>query len=404
MSKTDLKVALVHDYLSEFGGAERVLRAFADMYPEAPIYTSFVRPGSSAAKAFADREVVEWKHAWMIRYKNLHSPLRFLVPLIWESFDFDGYDVVLSSASSYITKGILTQPGTRHVCYCHTPPRFLYGYPTARDMTKHWAVRLYASVVNPHLREYDYWAAQRVDTFVANSEEVKSRIEKFYRRNAEVIYPFVDFEKFKPIRDDSLKKQDYYFIAARLAGAKGLELALEAQKQLGFKLKIAGEKVVGDWQEQDGVEWLGRVSDEDLVRLMSNARAFLALAEHEDFGMTVVEAMACGTPVVAYAGGGYLETVVGLPKNKKTKKQKSNDFHLEVEEKELDRNVSELNHARGDDKELTGVFFEEYSSESLVEVLEGFEPEDFDGMVCRKRAELFGLARFEKEIRGVVEG
>lgn len=368
---TTKRIALVHDYLSEFGGAERVLRGLADMYPDAPIYTAFARPGSSALKAFSDREIIEWKHAWLIRYKNLHSPLRFLIPLIWESFDFSEFDVVISSASAYVTKGIVTQPHTKHICYCHTPPRFLYGYPTARDMTRHWAVRLYAAIVNPRLREYDYWAAQRVDTFVANSKEVKSRISKFYRRDAQVIYPFVDLNKFKPTTDSELQKQDYFFIAARLAGAKGLELALAAQRELGFRLKIAGERVVGAWDEQDGVEWLGRVSDVELVRLMSNARAFLALAEHEDFGMTVVEAMACGTPVVAYAGGGYLETVVGS----KGKRSEKND---------------------------TGVFFDEYSSHALIDVLRLFRADEYATSACRARAEEFSLERFEKEIRAVV--
>jgi hypothetical protein len=168
-----MKVALVHDYLNEFGGAERVLLALAEMYPEAPIYTAFYKMGSQAYERFSHRKIVASFAQKIPGFAGkLHSPLRFLAPLIWESFNFDEYDVVISSASWYITKGIITRPETLHICYCHTPPRYLYGFDTSINWRKYPLVRWYAGLVNPGLREYDYLAAQRVDEFVANSKNV----------------------------------------------------------------------------------------------------------------------------------------------------------------------------------------------------------------------------------------
>lgn len=368
--KQKMKIALVHDYLKEYGGAERVLEALTEIWPDAPIYTAFFVKNSTAGNIFAQKQVVtSWANS-LLPWKNLYSPLRFLTPLIWESFDFRGYDVVVSSASWYITKGIITSPGTLHVCYCHTPPRWLYGYQTAVEWKRFWPVRVYGELIAHFLRQYDFAAAQRVDEFVANSENVKQRIVKFYRREAAVIYPPVEVEKI--IRTTgSLKPKDYFLVASRVVGAKGLDLAIEAANRLGFNLKIVGEPAGLHWEENKlnkikgkTVEFLGRVSDEELYRLYGECRAFLALAQDEDFGITPVEAMAAGRPVVAFRGGGYLETVV---------------------------------------EGKTGVFFDEYSVESLAGVLgdlrvERFKPED-----CRRQAEKFTKERFKKEMFELVE-
>jgi len=187
-SQMGVKIALVHDYLKEYGGAERVLSVLHEMYPEAPIYTAFKAPGSTADKAFRGAKIITSWADLLIRYKNLHSLLRFLVPLIWESFDFSGFDVVILSSSGYLTKPIRIPKQVKVICYCHTPPRFLYGYP-GMDYRKYWYARLYKNVVAHFLRLYDWQGAQRVDQFVANSAEVAKRIKKFYRRDAIVIYP-----------------------------------------------------------------------------------------------------------------------------------------------------------------------------------------------------------------------
>ncbi len=360
----------MHDYLKEFGGAERVLRVLAEMWPEAPIHTAFVTPGSSAAEAFKDRKVIAWKHEWLIKRWNLHSPLRFLIPLIWESFDLSGYDVVISSASGYVTKGVLTQPDTAHICYCHTPPKFLYGYPTAVEWKRFWPVRVYGQLLIHYLRQYDYLAAQRVDEFVANSHVVEERIEKFYRLGAKVIYPPVEVKKIAKATK-SAKVEDYYLVVSRVVGAKGWDILLGAAKELGLAVKIVGEPAGLRWNERrwkkasgEKVEWLGWVSEEELWRLYGGCKAYLAMASDEDFGMTVVEAMAAGRPVVAYAGGGYLETVV---------------------------------------EGKTGTFFHDYSVEGLVKCLQRFKADNYRVGDCRKHAEKFSRERFEKEMRELVE-
>ncbi|MBI3559256.1 glycosyltransferase [Candidatus Gottesmanbacteria bacterium] len=183
-----MKIALVHDYIKEFGGAERVLMTLHEMFPEAPIYTAFKTPGSTAAEAFKDARIITSWADWLIRYKNLHSVLRFLVPLIWESFDFSKFDVVILSSSGYLTKPVRIPKNVRVICYCHTPPRFLYDYP-GMDYRNYWYVQVYKTIIAHFLRLYDWYGAQRVNQFIANSQETAARIKKFYRRDSMVIYP-----------------------------------------------------------------------------------------------------------------------------------------------------------------------------------------------------------------------
>ena len=285
-SQKPLKIALVHDYLNEFGGAERVLKVMCEMYPDAPIYTAFAVKGSSAWKEFNNRKIVESKFAKILKWHKLYSPLRFLAPLIWESFDFSEFDIVISSASWYITKGIITPPETKHVCYCHTPPRYLYGYPTALEWQKYWPIKIYANIINHNLRNYDYLAAQRVDKFVVNSQNVKNRVRKFYGKSAEIIYPPVQVEKIIKNTAKITQKEDYFLIVSRVVGAKGIDMAMKAAQNLGFKLKIVGEKAglhFGDSQlealKTNNIEFVGRVDDSQLFQLYAKAKAFLALAK-----------------------------------------------------------------------------------------------------------------------------
>src|SRR3990170_404659 len=208
-----MKVALVHDFLNEFGGAERVLEALAEIFPKAPIYTAFYKKGSPAYLRFKSKKIItSWVQNVPFFASRLHSPLRFLAPLIWGSFDFSKYDLVITSSSWYVTKGVVkrkTTPKqsklaagqanderkTLEICYCHTPPRYLYGYPTAKKQ-KGFLVKAYALVVNHFMRVYDFESAQKVNYFIANSKEVAARIKKFYRRDSVVIYPSVDTERF----------------------------------------------------------------------------------------------------------------------------------------------------------------------------------------------------------------
>ncbi len=364
-----MKVAIVHDYIKEYGGAERVLEALCEAYPDAPIYTAFYQKGSPAWERFKHRKIVpSWVHHVPFFATKLHSPLRFLAPQIWGSFDFSKYDVVITSASWYVTKGIRKSGKTVEICYCHTPPRWLYGYKTSVEWQRFWPVKVYGIIVGHFMRMYDFNAAQRVDYFIANSKEVLGRIKKFYRRDAIVIYPPVS------LKVPSSKQQvtrDYYFIVARIVGGKGLELAVDAAKKLGITLKIAGAPAgyyTGHKELQenatDNIEFLGRVTDEELVKLYLGAKAFLALATDEDFGITPVEAMLCGTPVIAYFGGGYKETVI---------------------------------------EGKTGVFFKESTVAALTTAIKQFEKMKFDPNECKKQAEKFSKERFIREIKQFVK-
>jgi glycosyltransferase involved in cell wall biosynthesis len=383
-----MKIALVHDMLGEFGGAERVLLAMSEIWPKAPIYTAFYRRGP-AWERFKGKDIrVSWVHHIPGFATKLHSPLRFLAPLIWNSFsggagsrsagDFSQYDVILSSASWYVTKGFGTRGTTRkgpiEICYCHTPPRWLYGYPTSVEWQKFALVRAYANIVGFFMRQYDFEAAQRVDQFIANSEETKRRIQKFYRRDATVIYPPIDLPKQNETRNSKLetRSRSYFLVISRLVGGKGLQLAIEAARTLGFPLKIAGAPAgyATEYAElvrdaPANVEFLGYVSDEVLHDLYAKAKAFLALATDEDFGMTPVEAMAHGTPVIAYAGGGYLESV-----------------------------------AEG----KTGMFFHEPTEKSLVATIEKFLRIKKDwSKECMAHAKAFSKERFQKELKALVK-
>lgn len=366
-----MKIALVHDYLKEFGGAERVLMTLHEMWPEAPIYTAFRTPGSSAAKAFKDAKVITSWADWLIRYKNFYSPLRFLTPLIWESFDFSKFDVVILSSSWFITKPVRDMRGVRVICYCHTPPRYLYGYRTAIDWQKYWLVRVYGRILGHFLRLYDFLGAKRVDQFVANSKNVEARIEKFYRKLSVVVYPPVDVEKigeFRGFGGFGAGTKEYFLVASRISSEKGLPMAMEAANKLGVKLKVVGEYAGLRWEEEKinrhkskNIEFLGRVSDEELYKLYAGAKAFLVMEPDVDFGMTPVEAMAAGTPVVAFAGGGYLETVT----------------------------------------EKTGVFFDEYNVESLIKAMKAIKSMKFNKKDLQDQAEKFSKENFVKKMREV---
>lgn len=389
-----MKVAIAHDYIKEFGGAERVLEALTEIYPDAPIYTAFYDKKGTAFPHFKDKKIIpSWAHYIPFFSTKLHSPLRFLAPLIWESFDLSDYDLVISSASWYITKGFRKRFGDCRfveICYCHTPPRWLYGYTTSVNFQKYPIVKAYAAIVGHLMRLYDFKAAQKVDYFIANSQEVAGRIKKFYRRDSTVIYPPVGFDAGSwKLEAGSLKledrkkidhqtssvnnlassfnrppSKDYYLIVSRIVGAKGLEMAIEAANKAKFKLKIAGSSSgYFSLNNRDGVEFLGQVSDEELVKLYQGAKGFLALSKDEDFGITPVEAMLCGTPVIAFNGGGYKETVL--------------------------------------DKK-TGLLFNDYSVDGLIKAIKEFETLKINSKDCITQAGKFSKDKFKKEINAFV--
>jgi len=382
-----MKVALVHDFLKEYGGAERVLEVLHEMWPEAPVYTAFVDfnglgPHAERIKKWDIRP--SWvQNNWLV--KKFHSPLRFLAPKIWESFDFSGYDLVISSASWYITKGIITPPNCVHICYLHSVPRALYGYETRMNWKKYLPTRIYGSLVNHSLRIYDFLASKRVDYFIANSKETAQRIKKFYRRECTVIYPPVEIrevqsakippslkatEGYDKNQNDNAKfnmNNSYYLSVSRLAGAKHIDLAVKTANKMGFPFYVVGkgpeERYLKSIAGQT-IKFFGEVTDEELVGLYSNCKAFIFCAKDEDFGIVPVEAMGFGKAVIAYKSGGVAETVI-------------------------------------DGK--TGVFFEELTEECLEKAIRRYEKMTINGEDCRKRAEEFSKERFIQKMREFAE-
>ncbi len=320
-----MNIAIVHDYLREYGGAERVVEAMHELWPDAPLFTSFVdwKNLGEQGKRFKNWDIrTSWvQNNWFV--KRFHSPLRFLAPNIWESFDLSGYDVVISSSGWFMCRGVANRQQTTkntqlHVCYIHHPPRNLYGYATGSDLAKYWPVRAYATIVNFFLRQYDFETAQSVDYFVANSKETARRVRKFYRRESTVIYPPVEIHsKIQHSTSNinpkiEIQNGSYYLSVGRLTWAKRVDLAIAACNKLTLPLKIVGtgkEEAYLRSIAGPTVEFLGGVSDTELAYLYAGARALIFCALDEDFGMVPVEAMAHGTPVVALAQGGVLETV-----------------------------------------------------------------------------------------------
>lgn len=302
------KVALVHDWLVGSGGGERVLRCMHEMWPDAPIFTL----------VYDERSAPAWCRGLDIRTTYIqrwpggrthHKLLLSFMPRAWETLDLTDYDLVVSSCMS-CCKGVLTRPDALHVCYCHSPIRYVwdlyYDYLAGAGGFK----RLFMPPLIYRVRQWDYLAAQRVDRFVANSAFVAKRIAKFYRRDAMVIHPGAAVPGELPA---STAKGDYYLVVSRFVGYKRIDLAVEACNRLGRRLVIAGS---GGEEEANlralagpTVEFRGRVSDEELDELYAGARAFL-FPGVEDYGLTPVEAMGHGVPVLAFGRGGALETVV----------------------------------------------------------------------------------------------
>jgi len=307
-----MRIALVHDQLSEFGGSERVLTALKKIFPQAHVFTLAYNP----EKLGPHKKIIKkWgiKTSWFDKIpilRNFYSPFRFLTPFIWESFDFSKYNLVISSSGSWMSKGIKTKKPTIHISYIHHPPRYLYGYETAIEWKKYLPVKIYAYIVNHFLRIWDYYSSQRPNYLIANSKETQKRIKKFYRRNSHVIYPPVDIPKKLQVR--SYKLHNYYLTVSRLAKAKHVDVLINAANKLKFSLKIVGcgrdEKYLKSIAGKT-VEFLGNLSDEELSDVYFSARAFLFASRDEEFGIAPVEAMGHGLPVITYNSGGPPEYV-----------------------------------------------------------------------------------------------
>lgn len=300
-----MNVAIVHDYLVQMGGAEKVVEVLHDMYPMAPIYTSIYDKSSTPA-SYRNWDIRTSFLQRLPRKRLTHRLAVLFYPLAFETFDLSEYDVVISSSSSF-AKGVITQPDTAHICYCHAPMRFAWS--TRSYLRNERVVRPLRALLTPgthYLRQWDAVSALRVDQFIANSSIVARRIRKYYRAESEIIFPPVDTGRFAISPDVG----DYYIMVARAAPYKRLDLAVDAFTRLNIPLKIAGQgRQMQALRGRAGsnVEFLGRVSDADLPDLLARAKGYVMPGE-EDFGIAPVEANACGRPVVAYGAGGALDS------------------------------------------------------------------------------------------------
>ncbi len=353
-----LRVALVHDWLVTSRGGEKVLDALCEVFPQSEIFTLFHKKGSTTER-IESRPIHVSK---LNRLPGVQKFYRYLLPLLpytIEKTRLEGFDLILSS-SHCVAKGVIPPPGTLHISYLHTTMRYAWD-----QAYQYFGGGLKEALVSPflhYLRMWDVTSSARVDHFIANSRFVASRIEKYYRRSAEVVNPFVDLERFKPGHGE---KGDYYLLVSAFAPYKRLDLAIEACEKMGRRLIIVGngqeskalKRLAGKW-----TEFLGNLPDTSLPDLFAGAKALL-FPGIEDFGITPLEAMACGTPVIAFGAGGALETI---------------------------------------EDGKTGVFFYEQTAASLQKAIERFEAEPCSPLACRERSLFFSKARFQKEILGLV--
>ena len=356
-----LKLAICVSWLNQYGGAEKVLEAAHGLFPDAPIYTTIYWPQAMpAAYRVWDIRVSALNRLPFIR--RHHQPFLPLYPLAVESFDLSAYDVVLSITSAF-AHGIITPPETLHICYCLTPARFLWNYQSYAQ--REGLGRLVDIALRPtlnYLRLWDRLAADRVDHFIAISGEVQRRIRKYYRRGSTIIYPPVETARFHPADG----YDDYFLVVSRLIPYKRIDLAVLAFNELGLPLKIVGEgrdRAALQSLARPNIEFVGWVDDEALQGLLSRTRAFI-FPGLEDFGIAPLEAMAAGRPVIAYAGGGALDTV---------------------------------------QPGVTGEFFTELTPESLAGVVREFDPTRYDPATIRRHAEQFDRAVFQQKLGQFVE-
>lgn len=352
-----MKIALVASWLNQYGGAERVLEAAHDLYPNAPVFTSTYWPAAMppAYKTWDIRVSFLGRLPFAQKSQRLWLPL---YPAAFESLDLQAYDVALSITSAF-AHGVRLPNGARHICYCLTPARFLWNY---RDYVEREQINSLARAVLPifitRLRDWDRRAAQRVHRFIAISQTVRERIAKNYARDSTIIHPPVDVDRFS----HSNERGDFFLILSRLAPYKRIDLAIAAFNFLGLPLLIAGDgrdRARLQALAQSNVRFLGRVSDEAQRDLLARCRAFILPGE-EDFGIAPLEANAAGRPAIAFAGGGALETIV---------------------------------------EGVTGEFFREPTVPSLANTVCAFDEKKFDPRAIRAHAEKFSAKAFKEKLQ-----
>lgn len=356
-----MKIALIHDYLSQDGGAERVLKAMHELWPAAPIFVLF--HDQKKITYLNKKNIRQSFLAYLPLGKKLFQWYLPLMPMATERHNLHDYDVVISSTSSF-AKGVLTRPETLHISYCHTPPRYLWtdAHEYIAELRRTRLVKIFLPRIIHKLRMWDKMSVDRVDHFVANSQTVQRRINKYYRRQSDIIHPPVELDKFYT----STNIQDYFVTGGRLVPYKRIDIVIKAFNRLRWSLKIFGigpelkslKKIA-----RPNIEFLGRISEEKKSQLLSQAKAFIH-PQLEDFGITPLEAMASGRPVIAYGAGGAMETVI---------------------------------------PDKTGVFFNQQNWESLIKTLLNFNEHNWDSHHIRSSVAEFGYDKFKQKIKEYVD-
>jgi glycosyltransferase involved in cell wall biosynthesis len=356
-----MRIVIIHDWLNQIGGAEDVLETLVEMYPGVPVYTSMYAPDvmPPAYRAWNIRVT------WMNRLPGIHrhhQPYLPLYPFAFQGLDLRGYDVILSNKSGFC-HGIRVPPEAMHICYCLAPTRYVWNL---RDYAERENFSAVANALLPPvialLRKWDWVAAQRVHHFIAISTEVQKRIREFYGRESVVISPPVDTARFQP----AAHHEDYFFILSRLIPYKRIDLAVAAFNELGLPLVIAGDgrdRARLQAMAKSNITFLGRVDDARAAELMAHCRAFV-FPGLEDFGITPVQAEAAGRPVIAFAGGGALDTVVDG---------------------------------------VTGLFFREAKPASLAKAVRCFDDNRFDSAAIRQFALQFDTQVFKCKLGKYIE-
>ncbi len=354
-----MKVAIVHEWFTTYAGSERVVEQILDMYPNADIFTLVDFLEENERKFLKDAKVTTSFMQKLPFARKHFRKFLLLMPYAIEQFDLSGYDLIISSSHA-VAKGIITNPDQIHVCYCHSPIRYAWDMQPQYLKQSGWdkgIKSIIARYMLHKIRLWDFASSARVDYFIANSAFIARRIKKFYRREAEVIFPPVDTNV-----GDLLDKEDFYVTASRMVPYKRIDLIVEAFSKMPDKKLI----VIGDGPEEDRIKakatgnnitFMGYLSTNKMMEYIKKAKAFVFAAE-EDFGITPVEAQACGTPVIAYGKGGALETVV---------------------------------------ESKTGLFFKEQTVDSVIEAINKFEKMSIKSKDCVTHANSFSIAKFKEK-------
>ena len=356
-----MKIAIVHYWIVGTRGGEKVLEALCELYPDADIFTHVVSPDAVSPTIGRHKIRTSFISRLPAATRLYRSYLPFM-PMALEELDLSEYDLIISSEAGP-AKGIIPAPGAVHVCYCHSPMRYIWNMYHEYKSGAGWLARLSMPFLTHYLRMWDQSTASRVDLFVSNSTNVAARIRKYYRRDALVVHPPVDTERFVPARPDEIG--DYYLVAGELVGYKRADLAVRAFNRSGRRLVVVGSgELAKKLSRMAGptIDIRGHLSDAAMRETMARARALIFPGE-EDFGIIPVEAMACGRPVIAYGRGGALETVVDG---------------------------------------VTGLFFGEQTEDALNDAIDRFERQKFDSATITAHAQAFGTERFKLEMAAAV--